>query len=53
MQLVEQGGKNQTVAAVRSWLAAKQGHGQMIPANSALYYEVDLIDVIPADSATK
>ena len=52
MQLVGKGGK------IKLWLPSelaygKQGRGQMIPANSALYYEVDLIDVIPADSATK
>lgn len=52
MQLVGKGGK------IKLWIPSElgygnQGRGQMIPANSALYYEVDLIDVIPADTAKK
>ncbi|MDD3108567.1 MAG: FKBP-type peptidyl-prolyl cis-trans isomerase [Alistipes sp.] len=47
MQLIGKGGK------IKLWIPSDlaygpQGRGQMIPANSALYYEVDLIDVLPA-----
>lgn len=49
MQLIGKGGK------IKLWLPSNlaygpQGRGQMIPANAALYYEVDLIDILPAEA---
>ena len=51
MTLVGKGGK------IKLWIPAELGYGSRqqgpIPANSALYYEVDVIDVVPAEEPAK
>ncbi len=51
MTLVGKGGK------IKLWIPAELGYGSRqqgpIPANSALYYEVDVIDVVPAEEPVK
>ena len=48
LQMIGKGGK------IKLWLPAELGYGkygnQMVPPNAALVFEVDLVDVIPADS---
>ena len=51
MTLVGKGGK------IKLWIPSELGYGSRqqgpIPANSALYYEVDVIDVVPAEEPAK